>query len=609
MKKRDPKKTLTPCATDGMLQLTQDRKRVRCGNKTHIPWPQWVGSFTLFALLGGAGQGLRAQDVDLDEIKRQRSERHEVRQSLVEGVRSIVDLQIRDHKGKHSPVYDSCSTGDGCASVFPFYDPRVTLGLPTPHFWPKIQNFPNEWGSAIHTLTQVVRMPQGQAPVAVPDSNMFVTSSILYPLIFVEQAQEGSLGRVAQEALETIEFYKRNGAYSFWREHPSLTEGHQVVGPVNFPMKTVQDIVQLLGPLVGNLPQNPHDQPDGHGPDIRPGWAQAIGNRQINPIGLESVFNIPSDADDTALAMVAKKTFGNPSAEEIDDLVSILLAHRDRDRMFEDRRDRWKGKNTGAFLTWLKDESLPIAEGFNPRTGTIPFGVNNVDCVVNANVVFALGLTGYGDHPAVDDALHALHRAVVVEAWPLCGLYYPHKMMLPYTLTRAYRDGGLTHETKHDTLERILVRLLADQREVAARDPRRAGAFSGGVDRTDDLATALAVNALMNIGREIPAARGILEDYEKAINQGILFLVRNRKTMKVQFPANAGPMYRPGARAAVWDPGVFFSASVQEAAQWRSTAYTAAIVTEALAKYLLAWDYKDTGIRDHQYMFEKVSLD
>jgi hypothetical protein len=565
-----------------------------------------MGACVLFYQAGGSDQSFGSS---IDEIKKRRQEEKEVRQSLVEGIRSLVDLQIRDHRGQHSPVYDSCGTGDGCASVFPVFDPRITVGLPTPPLWPKIQNYPQEWGSSIHALTQVIHTPQGQAPILVPDANMFVTSSILYPLAFVEKAQEGALGRITEEALESIEFYKRNEAYSFWRVHPSKTEGYEVVGPLNVPVKIIETLVRLVGSVVRVPPgDGPHRAPDGSGPQIRPGWIQAIGNPSINPVGIESFFNIPSDADDTALALIAQKTFGVPDPEEHEKLSNILLAHRDLNRQFEDTRDSWKGKNSGAFLTWLKDESLPISEGFNPRTGTIPFGVNNVDCVVNANVVFALGLIGMGDHPAVEQSLRALNRSVALEAWPRCGLYYPHKMMLPYTLTRAYRDGGLIHDGREDALQRIVVRLLADQREVAARDPRRIGAFSGGVDQTDDLATALALNALLNVGREIPEKLGILAEYDRGISQGIQFLVKHRKSMGVQFPENLGNLYRPGAKAAIWEPGIFFSASVQEAAHWRSAAYTAAIVAEALAKYLLAWDYSDGSLEDMSFTQDKVSL-
>ena len=52
------------------------------------------------------------------------------------------------------------------------------------------------------------------------------------------------------------------------------------------------------------------------------------------------------------------------------------------------------------------------------------------------------------------------------------------------------------------------------------------------------------------------------------------------------------------ATAYQWSSGLFFSASFQDLAQWRSRAYTAAIVIEALAKYLLGYDIGEGDLRD-----------
>ncbi|MCX6107673.1 MAG: hypothetical protein NTY08_17750, partial [Proteobacteria bacterium] len=54
----------------------------------------------------------------------------------------------------------------------------------------------------------------------------------------------------------------------------------------------------------------------------------------------------------------------------------------------------------------------------------------------------------------------------------------------------------------------------------------------------------------------------------------------------------------PLDKARKWDSGVFFSASNWKLAQWRSDAYTAAIVLEALAKYALAYDQSDKSFKD-----------
>ena len=530
---------------------------------------------------------------DRHAVQLQRMESPAVHDSLLQGLVTLADMRVIDRPGQHHPFYDSCDTGDGCLSMFPFEDPRLVSGLPTPPLWPLVRNYPGEWSSSIHALTQYIHTPDGQAPITIPDSNMFVTASILYPLAFITEVDRGPLHAMIQDATASIRHYKRGSAYSFWREHPSSTPPYQVIGPLNIPVK-------LLDILAGSIKSGQKMPEDHGGPTVRPGWVEAILDKSVNPVGLESFFNIPPDADDTALAMIAYRLFPDAQAQEVEALSQVLLDHRDVSRAFEDTRDRWKGHNSGAFLTWLKDESLSIQEAFRPGGGTMPFGVNNVDCVVNANVLFALGLNGHRDDPVVQSTLGVLNRAIDLEAWPYCGLYYPHKMMLPYTLTRAYRDGGLRHPGMNQALGRIVIRLLADQKETKLLDSSRAGAFSGGFDRTYDLSTALAVNALLNIGRDIPRELGLLDDYQRAIEQGIQYLLRSKMLMDAQFPASLGGLYQPGVRAAVWTPGIFFSASVQKAAQWRSEPYTAAIVVEALAKYLLAWDYGSNNIMQVQ---------
>lgn len=553
--------------------------------------------YTALAFLFSAAAPAATDERSL--VQQQRLQKREIHDTLIEGLLTLADMRILERPGRHHPFYDSCGTGDGCLSIFPFEDPRTLLGVPTPLFWPHIKNYPGEWSSSIHALTRFIKTGDGQAPITIPDANMFVNASILYPLAFVTEADFGPLRSMTKDALASIRHYKRGGAYSFWRQHPSTVQGYQVIGPLNIPAK-ILDVMALVikdGTTV----------PDGHSPAMRPGWPKAILDKQINPVGMEAFFNIPNDADDTALAMIAFRLFhadadseaeGEP--EDLNDLQQRLMAFRDLNRAHEDGRDGWKGQNSGAFLTWLKDETLPLKDAFRPSDGTMPFGVNNVDCVVNANVAFALGLTGAGDQEAVANTLDALNRAIDLESWPYCGLYYPHKMMLPYTLTRAYRDGGLHHPGMVRTLGRIAIRLIADQKETGIRNQRHQGAFSGGVDATYALSTALAVNSLLNIGRAIPKDLGILDEYQRAIDDGIAYLIKEKSRIPVRYPEALGGLYRHGAQAAVWTPGLFFSASVQQAAQWRSEPYTAAIVVEAFAKYLLAWEHGNESILAHQ---------
>lgn len=544
----------------------------------------------VLGIIGGPAASAYAGPEARAEAQRSRMAEDEVRQSLLAGLVTLADRRIKDRPGKHHPYYDSCSTGDGCLSLWPFADFRLPLGVFTPLLWPKVQNYPGEWPSGIHALTAFLPNTGGQAPVTIPDSNMFVTANILYPLVFIKDPG-GPFAAMISDALASITHYRRGNAYSFWRQRESQHRGYQIVGPLNIPAR----LLDVLGLVIKAGAKPPAD----HAAQMRDGWMEALVDKEINPVGAEAFFNIPTDADDTALAMIAYKLFSNEHDGEITELATTLLDYRDLNRVYEDGRDAWKGKDSGAFLTWLKEEDLPLEAAMNPATGSIPFGINNVDCVVNANALFAMGLAGQAYHPAVISTLGVLNRAINVEAWPYCGLYYPHRMMLPYTLTRAYRDGGLRHPGMAQTLARIAVRLIADQKEVAARDKKHQGAFSGGADQTYDLATALALNSLLNIGRSIPEALGIAADYDRAIASGVNYLLNSKQLTRVRYADDLGDYYRPDLRAAMWQPGLFFSASIQKAASWRSESYTAAIVVEALAKYLLAWDYGQESIGDN----------
>ena len=52
----------------------------------------------------------------------------------------------------------------------------------------------------------------------------------------------------------------------------------------------------------------------------------------------------------------------------------------------------------------------------NPDTGAIPFGGSNVDCVVNANVLFALGLGNNLMIAGADEAVDTMSKAIEVKA-------------------------------------------------------------------------------------------------------------------------------------------------------------------------------------------------
>ncbi len=63
----------------------------------------------------------------------------------------------------------------------------------------------------------------------------------------------------------------------------------------------------------------------------------------------------------------------------------------------------------------------------------------------------------------------------------------------------------------------------------------------------------------------------------------------NRDLVKPNFPNRNDD-------ARYWQSGLFFSASKWSLAQWRSEAYTNAMVFEGLTKYILGWDLDSTPL-------------
>lgn len=237
----------------------------------------------------------------------------------------------------------------------------------------------------------------------------------------------------------------------------------------------------------------------------------------------------------------------------------------------------------------------------NCQTGVIPLAVNNVDCVINANILFALGLNNMTYLPGFNEAIQLMNRTVKEKDWTSAGLYYPQNMVFPYCLSRAFREGKINTPLMHETIEILLKRILQIQQEYEKENPGLKGAFPGGEDRTHHLSTALGLCALLNIGGQIADDCGMKKQYEDAIENAVKFLLKEKKGYKIKhkntFSDGSGrnsKLFAP--KGWQWDTGLFFSSSFRDLAEWRSKPLTVAIVMEALSKYLLEYDKHSNSI-------------
>jgi hypothetical protein len=548
----------------------------------------------LFAMLIACGAHAQHNPEVMQAIETRLSDK-QLAETILGALAFLEDRQVKPREGKLSSEYDSSDDGDGCKTLlslnFPF---RENLGIPAPKSL-VARNRSGEWASYIHFLPNKLGF-KGRAPGAVQDSNLFMTAFIAYPLFLFDESGLNEKQRYVEKmlhlAMNNIMSFKRDDAYNFWAVLPGVRGKAVRTGPFNIPVSQLEFLAKAyLNPrfekIFAMLAKGQQTPPKY--------WLQACLDAKANPTGADALFNIPNDADDTSTAVAFqhfyRHNFPNSRYEVDMPALERIADFRDLHREREDGRDGWKGKNSGAYLTWIKDETAPVFD--RPEIGIIPLGVNNVDVVVNSNVLFAMALTGRKDLPGYHDCVRLIKKATEKRAWPEAGLYYPQYMIFPYAASRAFRDGGAREPEMKEAMQFLLRDLLKAQYHWGQKNPTRKGAFPGGDDKSDHLATALAVTTLLNIGRDIAQESGLAREYDYSVRSGVKYLVTQAEWKKPKNKETIGKFKTRKNKCAHWLSGLFFAASFWDLAHWRSQAFTTAMVLEALTKYALAYDLDD----------------
>lgn len=285
------------------------------------------------------------------------------------------------------------------------------------------------------------------------------------------------------------------------------------------------------------------------------------------PNFIAGLTNVPSDADSTAAAYTAKafmqqilageekNTFNVPA-----DVLQTFEKFRDVNRTPHYYNRFESIKNSGAYLTWFIDEHhMPKNIFAKPNTGArIPFGFNDVDCVVNANVMRLLTLTHNNKSEGYENSCALLNKVILNEKQKLCGIYYPNSYAVFFSISNAYKAGADCLEpSKNKALEFMM----------SSQNPDGSWANEPGIGRTDLVqSTALALNALMNY------SSADAKPFKEQIRAGINFLLSKQKINSHGH--------------AFWKGEVFFSAVAQarNTVLWRSDSYTTALVALTLVK-------------------------
>lgn len=381
------------------------------------------------------------------------------------------------------------------------------------------------------------------------DSNCFSVASIHNNLAFIYllYPEYEQIKPILDKAFPRIMAFKNGDRFNFWNALP----------PNRKLLKT--DIIGKQ-PLV----RRPNNFP--------------LKNKFINKAA-----NVTEDSDDTSMGYLAidlrEKIYKTDTFTK--KIAPLFDAYRDgRDRKnfhwynYLNTYDRY----TDAYLTWHGKEYefkvwyfaknlwhnhtffLPSSQSYPfAYVPYVPYGVNDLDGVVNANVLNVLNqYNELHEAKGFKPSIAYLEKKAARKRYERVGVYYPNRYQFPYAVSNAYYNGIKELENAIKPMREFI---LDNQKPDGSWESRAK------VNHRDVLqSTVYATTALINMG-----------DFEKngtemAIERGIKYIFDNSKK-------NENQIY--------WEGGVFFSGGtvVRNALVWKSDAYTTVLILNTLAKY------------------------
>lgn len=401
--------------------------------------------------------------------------------------------------------------------------------------------FKGEWHA---TMGLIVPFPLLGYKKDFDDANCFTVSAIhnnLAEIYLTDSIKFAFLKPTINTAFDAILKYQKDGTFNFWHEFIQYKKNERCLNyrkPTTYKLRT---------------------------PFIR----QAA--------------NVMNDFDDTASGFTAiyyQSKMGNHSVKT-PALSPYLTAYIDKNRKNYNWYNHWNGipRSTGAYMTWIgkeyEHEKLSISDVVRhtaffwfpkscayPKYGTpyMPYGANDVDLVVNANILSYLSLNKeIKDENTHQAAIKYCKKMLKQKNPQKAVIYYPNDYHLQYAVARAYEKGV---QDFHEPLLEITNNLIKKQ--------CNKGAFVSRVriNQGDTIqSTAYAVYALL-VKEDLSN-----QEVKLAVEKGIAFLLQHRKY------DNYGNIY--------WQGGVFFSGGtlVKNLLFFKSDAYTTSIIANILLKY------------------------
>ncbi len=287
--------------------------------------------------------------------------------------------------------------------------------------------------------------------------------------------------------------------------------------------------------------------------------------------------NVMNDNDDTAQALLALLRYERLLGIPIPDSLRNLSFHSYRDTLRDNRHYynhfAFVPYNTGAFLTWRGEERFfpthdlvllainnalfltPLSTAY-PKAYTpyMPYGSNDIDAVVNANVLHYLTEVQRYE-PGIYGAAQFIHRKVHLKRYSKAGVYYPNRYHLHHAVIKAFKSGA--NELK-PSVEQLIKHLKVSQKSNGSYHSRWL------VNRRDiDQSTLYALHAMLMAGSM--KETGLQPQIEKALH----FLLSRLSVSPEQACLNGG---------------VYFSGGtvIRNTLYWSSDAYSTALFLHCL---------------------------
>jgi len=385
------------------------------------------------------------------------------------------------------------------------------------------------------------------------DSNCFAVAGTfnLLAQAYMAYPEYDEIPEMLKLAMPRILAYESDGSFNFWNALPPTHKHRKIFEPDN--------------PIVR-----------------RPN------NFELSLNFIRKSANVANDADDTAAGYMAlnyyHKIFRDSVPDSLSNFVNLVVPYRDYDR----RNRHWynvyrlQGHDTGAYLTWLADEHeylgnwnlfkdylhaqlfyLPISKMYpHAYTPYIPYGTNEIDPVVNANILSTIAVLKIEKATGYDDAIAYIKQCIKKSDYDFAATYYPNRYHLPYYVSKSWMLGV-------DDLDEVRAPILTFILETQNED---GSWFSRDFINDEDAlqSTIYALNTLIHFDALND------ENVKEAAFKALDFIISNKiNTLNGYY----------------WKGGVFFGGGtvVRHVLHWKSDAFTTALALEAflgLRKYL-----------------------